>query len=96
MTADELGAPEHPREADEQGRAVAEAMQRVAGQGLDAVAKLRREPRRLLGLGRAVLALDAFPDFPETARGGEVERYTRMLVSRPDRGEPTGGACRKL
>ena len=58
MTADELGAPEHPREADEQERAVAEAMQRVAGQGLDALAKLRCEQHRLLGLGGAGLALD--------------------------------------
>ena len=69
MTADELGAPERTREADEQERAVAETVQRIR-QGLDALAKLRREPRRLLGLGGAGLALDALPDVAEAARGG--------------------------
>ena len=96
MTADELGAPERTREADEQERAVAETVQRVAGQGLDALVKLRREQRRLLGLGGAGLALDALPDVAEAARGGQVEMRSCGLVSRPDRGEPTGGACRKL
>ena len=95
MTADEFGAPEHPREADEQERAIAETLQRVR-QDLDALAKLRRQQRRLLGLGCPMLALDALPDVAEAARGGQVEWHTRGLVSRPDRGEPTGGACRKL
>src|SRR5918911_952807 len=76
--------------ADEQERAVAQTVQRVAGQGLDVLVKLRREQRRLLGLGGAGLALDALPDVAEAARGGQVEMRSCGLVSRPDRGEPTG------
>ena len=80
MTADELGAPE---------RAVAETVPRI-GQGLDALAKLRCEQSRFLGLGGAGLALDALPDVAEAARGGRVEMRSCVLVSRPDRGEPAG------
>ena len=65
--------------ADEQERAVAQAVQRVAGQGLDALVKLRCEPRRLLGLGGAGLA-----------RGGQVEMRSCEFVSRLDRGKPMG------
>ena len=92
MKADELGAPKHLREADEQERAVAEAMQRIR-QGLDALAKLRREQRCLFHAGCAVLPLDALPDLSKAARGGEIKMCARVLVSRAN-GREMPAECR--